>query len=498
MEHISIEFPGVKALDDVDFEIKSGEIRGLAGANGAGKSTLMKILSGVNTHYEGSIFINGTEKRISSPRDAKQCGIEIVYQEVDAALVHNVSVAENIMLNHLVNKMDRKAFVDWKMIRREAAAVLKKLNVDLDVNQPVSELTLSEKQMVLIARAVSEQCSFLILDEPTAPLSHKETVELFRIVKELSEKDDIGVIFISHRLPEILELCTSLTVMRDGKVAGNVALDGSVTPEKIVEMMLGRSMEVQHFNERPHTIGEVVLQVQGLCDKGNSVHEVSFDLHKGEIIGLAGLVGAGKTELCKTLFGEFAKTAGRIYLHGKEVRISSPAKAVRAGIAFVAEERRKESVLLNDPIYTNLSLTNLNKFVRVQPFVRKSAERASAKQIMADLKIKAPNENQQVEFLSGGNQQKVAVGKWFVSNAGIYIFDEPTKGVDVAAKQEIYQLIIRLVEEGNAVIYATCEFPEILSITDRTLVMYSGRIVKELQTKDTNEKELLYYSTGGR
>ena len=239
MEHISIEFPGVKALDDVDFEVSSGEIRGLAGANGAGKSTLMKILSGVNTHYEGKISFNGTEKRITSTKDAKINGIEIVYQEVDSALVHNVSVAENIMLNHLVNRMDGKTFVNWKEIRSRAAAALKKLNVDIDLGKNVSELSLSQKQMVLIARAVSESCKFLILDEPTAPLSQNETAELFRIIRELSKTENIGVIFISHRLPEIIELCTSLSVMRDGKMAGNVNLDGNVTPSSIVEMMLG-------------------------------------------------------------------------------------------------------------------------------------------------------------------------------------------------------------------------------------------------------------------
>lgn len=498
MEHISIEFPGVKALDDVDFEISSGEIRGLAGANGAGKSTLMKILSGVNTHYEGKISFNGTEKRIASTKDAKINGIEIVYQEVDSALVHNVSVAENIMLNHLVNRMDGKTFVNWKDIRTRAAAALKKLNVDIDLRKNVTELSLSQKQMVLIARAVSESCKFLILDEPTAPLSQKETAELFRIIRELSKTENIGVIFISHRLPEIIELCTSLSVMRDGKMAGNVDLDGKVTPSSIVEMMLGRSMEVQKFNERPHTIGETLLSVQDLSEKANSVRRISFDLHSGEIIGLAGLVGAGKTELCKTLFGDYKKKSGKLLLNGKEIHIKSPTSAVRHGIAFVAEERRKESVFLDDPIYMNLSSTNLNRFVKVQPFVNKKRERSSARKIISELRIKAQNENQKVAYLSGGNQQKVAVGKWFVSNAKIFIFDEPTKGVDVAAKQEIYQLIIKLMDEGNAVIYASCEFPEILSISDRVLVMYSGEIAKELQTLQTDEKELLYYSTGGR
>lgn len=498
MKGISIEFPGVKALDEVDFSFSSGEIRGLAGANGAGKSTLMKILSGVNTHYQGNIFLNGEEIKIASIQDAKATGLEIVYQEVDTALIPNLSVAENIMLNHVVNKMGAKKFVNWKEIRRGAKEALEKLNISLDLNKNISDLSLSQKQMVLIARAVNEECKFLILDEPTAPLSQKETAELFRTVNELVTLQNIGVVFISHRLPEILEFCTSLTVLRDGKLAGNLLIDSDVAIGDIVELMVGKSVELAKYNERPHTTGDLIIEVNNLNEKGERLKNISFNLHRGEIIGFTGLVGAGKTELCKTLFGDHKKTSGSMLIQDKEMSIRAPHMAVKEGMAFIAEERRKESVFLHEPIHLNLTSTNLERFTKFKSFMNRKKEKSFARDIMSNLNIVAPDENQKVAFLSGGNQQKVAVGKWFASDAEIYIFDEPTKGVDVASKEEIYGLIVDLVNQGKAVIYASCEFPEILSITDRVYVLYNGEIVKELNTLETTEKELLYYSTGGR
>ncbi|MDF2612307.1 MAG: transporter related protein [Clostridia bacterium] len=496
MQDISIEFPGVKALSNVDFEIESGRIHALIGANGAGKSTLMKVLAGANTHYTGEIFIDGELVEIRSPKEAKNKGIEIVYQEVDTALIPYLSVAENIMLNSIVNKMGKKQMVNWKEVKRSAEAILKKLNMKIDVNTLVSNLSLAEKQMVLIARAVALECRFLILDEPTAPLSNTETKELFRIVRDLAQNENVGIIFISHRLHELFEICESITVMKDGTVVANMDIDENLTPNQIVELMLGRRFD-DTYPKKQFEIGEVVLEVKGLSEKDGAVKNVTFDVRKGEIVGLAGLVGAGKTELCKTLFGAMKQSGGEIKLNGKLLKITNPYTAVKQGLALVPEERRKEGILVEDPVYANLSATSLKKYTNKFSFVNKKLEKQAARDIIKDLGIKTPSEDQLVKLLSGGNQQKVAVGKWLVSDAEVYIFDEPTKGVDVGAKRDIFELIERLVEMGKGVIYASCEFSEILAIADKTYVMYDGEIAKELKVSETNEQELLYYSTGG-
>ena len=497
MQDISIEFPGVKALSNVDFEMESGTIHALIGANGAGKSTLMKVLSGVNSHYEGKIFIDGKEEEIRSPKAAKSKGIEIVYQEVDTALIPYLSVAENIMLNSTVNNMGKKQMVNWKEIHTRAEAILEKLNISMNIKDLVSDLSLAQKQMVLIARAVVEECRFLVLDEPTAPLSNTETKELFRIVRDLSQNENVGVIFISHRLNELFEICENITIMKDGTVVANKPIDNNLTPKQVVEMMLGRKFD-DRYPKKEIEIGEVLLEVEGLHEKEGSVKNVSFNVRKGEIIGISGLVGAGKTELCKTLFGAMKQSQGEIRLSGKPLKITNPFSAVKQGLALVPEERRKEGILVEDPVYANLSATSLDKYSKKFSFIDKNAEKAAAKEIIADLGIKTPSENQLVKLLSGGNQQKVAVGKWLISDADIYILDEPTKGVDVGAKQDIFELIGRLAEMGKGIIYASCEFGEILGIADRTYVMYDGEIVKELEIENTNEEELLYYSTGGR
>jgi simple sugar transport system ATP-binding protein len=496
MENISIEFPGVKALSDVDFEMESGKIRALIGANGAGKSTLMKVLVGVNNHYTGRILIDGNEISMKTPKDAKKQGIEIVYQEVDTALVSYLTVGENIMLSNIVNNMGKKQIVNWKKIFKSATEALEKLNFNIDVKLNVSELTLAQKQMVLIARAVSEKCRLLVLDEPTAPLSNSETKELFRVVKSLAKNDNIGIIFISHRIPELIEICESITIMRDGKIVTEMPIDENISSKQIVELMLGRKID-ETFPKKKVEIGDLAFEVKNLYDKAGTVKNASINVRKGEIVGISGLVGAGKTELCKNIFGAFKILSGEIILNGKNLNIKNPHDAVGYGIALVPEERRKEGVLVSEPVYSNLSLTSLKSFTGFMDFLNFAAEKISAKKIIESLDIKTPSENQQVSLLSGGNQQKVAVGKWIVSDAEVYIFDEPTKGVDVGAKHDIFQLIGRLVEAGKSVIYASCEFSEILSVTDRTYVMYDGMIQKELVTKDTNEKEVLYYSTGG-
>lgn len=495
MKNISIEFPGVKALSDVDFQMTGGTIHALIGANGAGKSTLMKVIAGANTNYTGEIYVDGKPVEIRSPKSAKDLGIEIVFQEVDTALIPYLSVAENVMFNEMVNNMKKKQVVNWKDIRKTAKETLERLNVDLDVNTIVSDLTLAQKQMVLIARCVVGKCRLLILDEPTAPLSNSETEELFRIVREL-KKDGVGIIFISHRLNELFEICETITVMRNGKVVENMPITPQLQTKDIVELMLGRKME-ENYKKKSVNIGGVLLEVEGLTEEEGRVKNISLNVKRGEIIGIAGLVGAGKTELCKTLFSALKQSSGTVKMNGKAIKYKSPNAAVKHGFALVPEERRREGVLITDPVYSNISIASMKKYTGLFSVVNSLKERKDACQMIKDLGIKTPSENQEVALLSGGNQQKVVLGKWLNSESEIYIFDEPTKGIDVGAKRDMYELIEGLVAQGKGVIYASCEFQEILTLADRVYVMYDGEIVKELNVADTDEKELLYFSTGG-
>lgn len=496
MKNISIEFPGVKALSNVDFSMRSGEIRAVVGANGAGKSTLMKVLAGANETYTGEIWIDSEKHDIRNPRTAKSLGIELVYQEVDTALFPYLSVAENILFNSIVTGMRGKTFLSWNCINSAAREILGRLNMDIDVTRKVSSLTLAQKQMVLIARAVREKCRFLVLDEPTAPLSMGEVDELFRIVKDLARSQGVGIIFISHRLPELFRICNTLTILRDGRVVTNRNVDENLTTQEIVNLMLGRSFE-ETFPKEHHEIGDILLAAENLNDELGKVDDVSFQIRSGEIVGLCGLVGAGKTELCKLLFGANRLKSGRIIHRGREVRLSSPTSAVRHKIALVPEERRKEGVLVSEPVYFNLSAACLGRFTTFLSFILKKLELENAKKLVSQLGIKTPSIFQRVKFLSGGNQQKVAVGKWLASESDVYMLDEPTKGVDVGAKRDIFHLIQGLAREGKGVLYASSEIAEILAITDRTYVMYNGKFMAELETSRTSEEEILLYATGG-
>lgn len=491
MINISKEFPGVKALQNVNFTIEEAEIHALIGANGAGKSTLMKILTGVYGNYSGKIIKDGQELNLHTPHDAKKNGIVTVFQEVDTALIPYLTVAENIMMDFIADD-DSKFVIDWKYIRREARKILDTLGLDIDVNKVVSDLTLSEKQMVLIGRAVSQNAKYLLLDEPTAPLSIEETNKLFDTVKKL-QKDGVSVVFISHRLNEVFEICEKVTVLKDGQLVGTYPLS-EMTIETVVEKMLGKKLQ----NTYPKHIvdpGKVALETADLSGTGG-IHNVNMHVREGEVVGIAGLVGAGKTELCKLLFGAEHIYSGDIKLNDEVITPKSPSQALSRGLAFVPEERRKEGILVHENIETNITLPTLDKYCS-NSFMQKAKLRKTAKDTIDSVAVKTPNEKQIVANLSGGNQQKVAIGKWIISDAEVFIFDEPTKGVDVGSKAEIYQLISELVKRGKSIIYATCEFNEILGLTDRVYVMYNGSISKELITKETNEEELLYYSTGG-
>ncbi len=496
MKGISIEFPGVKALDLVDFTVQSGEIHALVGANGAGKSTLMKILGGAYDHYEGEIYFDGEKVNIRHPYEAKDLGIDVVFQEVDTALIPYLTVAENIMLDKMATKMKGKHLIRWGNIHRTAREVMKQVGIQLDTHMLVQDLSLAEKQMVLIARALATNTNFLVLDEPTAPLSQTETEELFRLMRDLAKNQNVGVVFISHRLPEIFEICETITILRDGRVVFDGVIE-QLTQQKLVELMLGRRFE-ETYPKAHVPIGDVIYQVKNLSEEYDRVRDVSFQVRAGEIVGITGLVGAGKTELCKTLFGAFPIKSGEVLLHGKPLKISSPHKAVKQGVALVPEERRKEGILVDEPVFVNLTLPSLDKFTNGPDFVNTKAEREVAKKVINELGIVTPSENQKVAYLSGGNQQKVAVGKWLIADAEVYIFDEPTKGVDVGAKRDIFELIGELARRGKGVIYASSEIPEILDISDRIYVMYDYTIVKEFETSEATEEKILFYSAGGQ
>jgi simple sugar transport system ATP-binding protein len=492
LKNISIEFPGVKALDGANFSCETGTVQALIGANGAGKSTLMKILSGAYNHYTGGIFLDGKEISISSPREAQQLGIQTVYQEVDTALIPYLTVGENIMLPYTIHESGKNPLVNWKELHERATQILSSLNLNLSSKKLVQNLTLAEKQMILIARALTTSCRFLILDEPTAPLSHQETTELFRVIKKLIKKD-VGIIFISHRLPEIFEICDEVTVMRNGKTITTENIE-KTNQHKIIEQMLGRSLDEQ-FPSIPVKFGEKVLEVLGLTD--SNIYDISLDVKAGEIVGIAGLVGAGKTELCKALFGDSKIVAGQITINGKQAVVKNPYDAVKKGIALVPEERRKEGILVEESVLANLTAANLKPFTRLFGFLNRNAEKQKSKEIIESLGVKTPSEQTKVGNLSGGNQQKVVIGKWLVAEADLYIFDEPTKGVDVGAKRDLFELIVELAKKGKGILYASSELSEIMGITNRVYVMYDGKTVKELHTKNTSEEELLFYSTGG-
>lgn len=493
-KNVSISFPGVKALDCVDFEVSTGEIRAVVGANGAGKSTLMKVLAGANPTYTGQVLLNDQVVELRTPIDAKKLGIQIVYQEVDTSLVPTLSVAENIMINEMV--MSSGVVMNWGKTREEARKALERLHItNIDVNTLVQNLSLAQKQMVLIARAIRMNCSFLILDEPTAPLSMSETKELFDVVRHLREVENLAVIFISHRLNEILDICEQYTVMRNGQLVDNTPITEKTTTKEIVEKMLGRSFE-ESFPKEACEIGEEIFRVEHLSGADGKVNDVSFHVGAGEIVGIAGLVGAGKSELCKTIFGAYKKTGGVVTLCGKTMKIKTPADAVNNGIAFVPEERRKEGVLVEETVAFNLSAAALDQFCMAS-FVNTQKVNENANSFVESLGIKTPSIKQFVKNLSGGNQQKVAVGKWLTADCQLYMFDEPTKGVDVAAKQDIFHLINQIAKKGKGVIYATCEDSELLSLTDRIYVMYSGRIMAELETAKTSDDEIMYYAVGG-
>ena len=490
MRGISLAFSGFQALSRVDFTLSGGSVHALTGANGAGKSTLMAVLCGTHDHYEGEISINNQPVSIREPLDAKRLGIHLVQQEVDVALIPGLSIAENIMLDQLAQPGHR---FSWRAIRQQARQALAQLDVTLDVRRSIDGCSLAEKQQILLARALSHHCRFLILDEPTAPLDAHESERLFRVVRRLKQQG-IGVVFISHRIHELKAICDTLTVLRDGKLIESGPM-ADLSGEAIVEKMLGHVLSDIYPPARPPHGDETLLRVEGLHDDA-LLKDISLHLRKGEILGIAGLAGAGKTELCKALFGATKSRVARGELNHQSWQPRDPADSVLRGLALVPEERRKEGIFIDEPVSMNLAVSADNSFSRWSLFGHRQAWRW-AEEVIARVGVRTRGPGQVLRRLSGGNQQKVAIGKWLRNDARVLIFDEPTKGVDVKAKTDLFQLIDGLAREGKGVIYASGEFAELVGLCDRICVLWDGRIVAEIAGAEAREETLLYYSTGG-
>lgn len=490
MRNISISFAGFPALRQVDFTLEGGSVHALVGANGAGKSTLMAVLSGTHDHYTGQVTIDGQPVNIRLPHQARDHGIHLVQQEVDVALVPTLNVAENIMLDRL---SEPGHWHNWSQLYLQAQRLTAELGLNIDLRARIESCTLAEKQLILLARALSHKCRFLILDEPTAPLDQAESARLFALVRKLKAAG-MAVVFISHRIHELRDICDRMSVLRDGRLVSDDSMDG-LSNEHIIEKMIGHQLDDIYPPRRPAHSGETLLQIQGMHDK-DKLRDISLRLHRGEILGIAGLAGAGKTELCKALFGATPSQVESGELNGKPWKPKEPHLSVEQGLALVPEERRKEGIFIDEDIPMNLSVTADDTFSRWSIFNRRQSL-SWAKDIISRLGIRASGPMQKLARLSGGNQQKVAIGKWLRSESQVLIFDEPTKGVDIKAKTDVFRLIDGLAQQGKGIIYASGEFAELVSLCDRILVLWDGRIVAELDAADVDEETLLVYSTGG-
>jgi simple sugar transport system ATP-binding protein len=487
------QFPGVVALENVDLQIESGRVLAIVGANGAGKSTLIKILTGYYDQYDGHIRIDGQGVTLHHPADAQRLGVHAVYQEVDTVLVPTLTVSENLLLNRFADAQ-QGAFVDWRDLHRLASAALSRIGLDIDPRRRVDELVLHEKQMLVIARAVSQNVRVLVFDEPTTSLSDHETRRLFEIIQSLKAAG-VGIVYISHRLPEVAEIADDVVVLRGGRKITQFP-GHAFDLEQVTAAMLGTALTELYPPKPVVQAGALVLEVDHLQRSG-ALSVAHLRAHQGEILGIAGLVGAGKTELLRALFGADRVDSGAVRLDGRAISLQSPTEAVRAGIFLVPEERRAQGVLVEDPLYSNISLPFLGQFVWLKGIVNRVRERQHATSIIHRLGITPPNPNAVVHNLSGGNQQKVAVGKWLAGSARLMLFDEATQGIDLRAKHDVY-LIARQIAESAAVIFASSDIDEIVGVADRAVVMRDGAIVAELSGAQLDRSLILEYATGAR
>jgi len=490
MEHITKQFAGVKALDNVCFNLRAGQIHALIGENGAGKSTLIKVLGGVYKQNAGMICINGEKVSFTDPKDSLRAGIGIIYQEFN--LVPSLSIAENIYLGKELTShccwLDRKT-----MVERSNEFMFQMGFEDLDCVRRVEHLSVAQQQMVEISKALFNKSRILVMDEPTAVLTDKESQRLFQIIRGLKEKG-VGIIYISHRLEEMLELADQITVLRDGICVGTLDNTTKTIPkETLVNMMVGRNLDA-YYPQRDSAIGEVSLEVKDLCKDG-VYRNISFQLKRGEILGIAGLVGAGRTEVVKTLFGVMGYEQGEILLDGKPVRITSPMGAMQKGIAFIPENRKAEGLFLDAGIDFNMVMANYDK-IRKGPFVIKKLWNTFVKSAFNKLDIRPAEPKKVARYFSGGNQQKAIIAKWIAIQPKILILDEPTRGIDINAKAEIYKLMNQLVAQGMSIILVSSEMPEIIGMCDRVLVMAEGKIQAELLKYECTQEKIMAASSG--
>jgi len=480
MRGIVKTFPGVRALDGVSLELHHGEVLALTGENGAGKSTLMKVLSGVHQPDAGEILINGRERHFHRPAESQQAGISIIYQELD--LIPQLSVAENLFLGR--ERTHRLGFLDSGDEARETTAQLSKLGVSLDPHAKVESLTVAEQQFVEIAKALAVDARIVVMDEPTAALSQREVQRLFEVIDGLRSRG-IGVVYISHRMDEVERVADRVTVLRDGAHIGDLEA-GHLDREKIIHMMVGRSLDAE-FPKLKAPLGEVLLKVEHL-QRPPKVRDISFELRRGEVLGITGLIGAGRTETARVIFGADRPTGGQIYVRGRPVEIRSPRDAVRLGICLLTEDRKNQGLVLGRSVRENFGLPNLDR-LRRGAFIDEVQEKRRFESFRESLSIRLPSSETPASSLSGGNQQKVVLAKWLERQTDIVIFDEPTRGIDVGAKVEIYQLVNRLAAEGKAILMISSELPEILGMSDRVLVMHEGQIAGELPDPQSASQE---------
>lgn len=484
MRGITKRFPGVTALDGVDFELEKGEVHVLLGENGAGKSTLIKMLSGAYRPDEGEILLDGEKVNISSAMEAQRLGIATIYQEFN--LVPQLTVAENIFLGR---QPRRFGFVDRRGMRRAARELLDRMKVRVDPDARVEGLGVARRQMVEIAKALSLDARILIMDEPTASLSGQEVGRLFEIIHGLKE-EEVGVIFISHHLEEVAEIGDRVTVLRDGEFVDRVP--ASTDPSEFVRLMVGRDIEDQFPRRRPE-IGEVLLEVRNLSREG-VLEDISFELRAGEVVGVAGIVGAGRTELAEAIFGSVPADSGEIVVGGQHLRPGDPRETKRRGIGFITEDRQGEGIVPPLSVAENLGLAALEENSKVG-LVNRRRQRQQAEEMIGDLGIRTPGPEQEIRYLSGGNQQKVVIGKWLLADSRVLIMDEPTRGIDVGAKVEIYELMNELTAEGAGILMISSELPEVLGMSDRILVMSAGRITGELSAEEASQEKVMELAT---
>jgi ribose transport system ATP-binding protein/inositol transport system ATP-binding protein len=489
MENIRKEFSGVLALDGLNFELHRGEVHGLLGENGAGKSTLINVLGGIYHPNGGEIFIAGEKVNITDVATAEKFGIGIIHQEL--SLVPHMTIAENIFLGHEL--LTKYGTINKKRMEEKVKNLFEMVGIDFSVNTPVKQLSVAQQQMVEIAKTFSLNAKILVMDEPTSSLTEKEIVQLFRTIKIL-KKEGVGVVFISHKLNELFEITDRITVIRDGKYVGT-ANTRDIDTNSLIHMMVGRNLE-QYYARTEHPIGDTVLRAENLTRK-KYFSNISFEVRAGEVVGFSGLVGAGRSELFKSIVGFDPRDDGHVFIENTEIKKQNPNYSKQCGLVMVPEDRKEEGLILINSVGFNLTLTVLDKFIKLI-YVSKKKESEIEDQFIDRLKIKTPHKWQDVNKLSGGNQQKVLIGKWLATNPRVLIFDEPTRGVDVGAKAEIYKIIDELAQSGIAIVIISSEMMEIINMCDRIMVMHHGEIFGEFEKNEFSQDEIMRCATGSK